>query len=86
MKKSSSLGYKGCPVVAIAELSEASTDGSHCQLTPWASPASFLPQKQVGGISDFWYDVAGWVTLVALGFGIATLSRGPTALPPAPAR
>ncbi|RMZ56888.1 hypothetical protein APUTEX25_002977 [Auxenochlorella protothecoides] len=43
-------------------------------------------RDRAGGISDFWYDVAGWVTLVALGFGIATLSRGPTALPPAPAR
>lgn len=30
-------------------------------------------------ISDYWYDVAGWVALVGVGFGIAMLSRTGTA-------
>ena len=32
-------------------------------------------QKKKAGVSDVWYDVGGWVTLLALGFGIAALSR-----------
>lgn len=36
--------------------------------------------------SDFWWDVAGWVTLVGLGFGVVTLSRNSATagVPPPP--
>jgi len=27
------------------------------------------------GVSDFWYDIAGWGLLVGIGFGIVALSR-----------
>lgn len=32
------------------------------------------------GVSDFWYDVGGWATLLALGFGVAALAQRSTAL------
>jgi tetratricopeptide (TPR) repeat protein len=32
-------------------------------------------QASKAGVSEFWYDLGGWVTLVGLGFGIAALSR-----------
>ena len=35
--------------------------------------------------NDVWWDVAGWVTLIGLGFGVVTLSRNiatPGAPPP----
>ena len=28
-----------------------------------------------GGVSDVWYDIAGWGMLVAIGFGIVALSK-----------
>lgn len=36
--------------------------------------------------SDFWWDVAGWVTLIGLGFGVVTLSRNSATagVPPPP--
>ena len=36
--------------------------------------------------SDFWWDVAGWVTLIGLGFGVVTLSKNSATagVPPPP--
>lgn len=30
---------------------------------------------KASGISDVWYDIAGWGLLVAIGFGIVALSK-----------
>ncbi len=35
--------------------------------------------------TDFWWDIAGWVTLIGLGMGVMALSKnGPAAVPPPP--
>ncbi|DBA91060.1 TPA: hypothetical protein ACH3X2_004163 [Trebouxia sp. C0005] len=35
--------------------------------------------------TDFWWDIAGWVTLIGLGMGVMALSKnGPAAAPPPP--
>lgn len=38
-------------------------------------------QKGIAGVSDFWYDIAGWGILIGLGLGIAALSRTAATVP-----
>lgn len=39
------------------------------------SPRARQATAKAPGISDFWYDVGGWATLLAIGFGVAALAQ-----------
>ncbi|KAI3428347.1 hypothetical protein D9Q98_006727 [Chlorella vulgaris] len=43
--------------------------------SPGATSPRAAPSKQKPLISDFWFDVGGWVCLVGIVFGVAALSR-----------